>query len=116
MDRVMLVSLVLAVVGIAGLWIVSGQVSPVEFKIEDITADDIGSFARISGNIERLSESEDGYFLTLADGSDSIKAVIWKRNFPDLNLITNQRIEIVGTVSLYRGEIEMIADNTKIVG
>jgi len=116
MDKVMLVFLILAVVGITGLWIISGHVSSVEFKIGDITADNAGTFARVSGSIQRLSESEDGYFLTMSDSTDSIKAVIWKRSFPHLNLTENQNVEIIGTISLYRGEIEIIADRVEIVG
>ena len=80
----------------------------IEYKINEITKDNLETQVRVTANIQSIKETPGLYILTLQDSTGRIKAIIFKENFLDLQ--KNSLIEIEGSIQEYQNELEIVAE------
>ena len=115
-DPIKWLSLVLAIVGIAGLWFVSAGAEPLKIGLSSITEAEIGKYVQVTGMVSRITEVESGYFMTLEDNGEAIKTIFWKSSGISMDGIEKgSSVDVTGRVALYQGELEIIADGVSAV-
>ena len=113
--QLMKISLAGAVVGIVALYILVLNLNYQFVPVGKIDNSMVNKVLKTSGEISNFKTGKTTFF-ELNDGNSSIKVVFWEDTFEqlelsgfDLNQLKNgAKIEIVGTVQLYKGETELI--------
>ncbi len=99
--------LFLASIGIFAL-AVAGDQRPEKTSVENISASDLGEQVFVEGRILDSYSTGDSAFLTVSDGTGNISVV----SFDGLtSFAEDSRIRFSGRVTLYEGELEVIAKN-----
>ncbi len=110
MDWLLKVSLVCALVGLAGLWMVV-QWWPGELSaIASIGPEQVGSTVRVCGNITYRFVSKAGHiFMKIADGSGELDMVIFNTTADSFDVpAQGQTVCATGRIELYEGRIELL--------
>ena len=117
-------SLAGAIIGIMALYLITSVITVPQIQIKDISSGMVGTGVNISGEAKQLFQHKEGHlFFDLDDGTGEIKVVIWASDVKQLidsvegfkYLRNGDRLEIVGTVELYKGELEVIPIRNQIV-
>lgn len=106
-------SLLFSILGILTILFISETVSIDLSKISDITQENIDEKVRLQGTITAVGESPGLLILTLEDETGKITVMIFKDN--DTIIEKNLHVEIIGIVSEYKNNVEIIADEIKVV-
>ena len=113
----MKLSLAGAVIGICALFFVTSHLNTPHVNIGEIDLSFVSREVNISGTVKNLYRHADGHvFFDLEDDSGTIKIVLWDSTVRALStagfaieeLAVMKRLEIVGSVELYQGELEVI--------
>jgi DNA/RNA endonuclease YhcR with UshA esterase domain len=116
-DRLMKLLLLGSVIGIVALYIVSQNITSPPVNINEALSMANGNVILVNGIVSGVQLHEDGHiFFTLNDDTGSVKVVLWKDvvkqlelNHVNIDEIKNgDRLEITGTIELYRGELELV--------
>lgn len=99
------VSFVLTLIGIAGVAATAYLAEP--YELDTISESDIGKIVKLQGVAESVRRSGDALFLEV-DGFRIVQFSAEETNIKD-----GYRIEVTGRVSLYKGNLEIIADSVK---
>lgn len=110
--------LITSIIGLVGMIFFAGQIMPREVKIIDINRGMLDEDVAIEGVVEDIgkSKSSNTYFLDIMDGTGKTTLIIFDSTATDLqkekNLsvqsIDKKRVNVVGTVSDYKGNTELI--------
>lgn len=86
---------------------ISGEKKPHKTNIGDINASDIGEKIYTEGEVTDFYSSYDSKFLNVSDGTGQISVTSFssQKNFAE-----GEKIRFSGQVTLYRGELEIIAE------
>ena len=110
-------SFLVAVAGIALLFIFVQNIEPLEAEIKNIDDSYVGKNIRIEGVVDSIGygKSRETLFLTVSDENKDIKIVMFKNDLENMkeNLAVADRIVITGEVALYNGDLEIIARSIK---
>lgn len=118
------IALITAIIGLAGMMLLSGKVTPQEIKIKDINKGMIGEEITVEGVVEKIDKSSKSntYFLQIVDDTGKISAIIFDSTVLDIeksslsiNSFVNHRIKITGEVTEYNGNIELILKDAKSI-
>jgi DNA/RNA endonuclease YhcR with UshA esterase domain len=119
-DKLLKIALVTSLIGIIGLIAFTPTIEVKEADIKDINRGMIDEEVKITGVITDIaqSSSKTSYFLTINDGEAQIQLIIFEsqvaeiqsRNI-DVEDFKNHRVEVVGTITQYNSEMEMILSN-----
>lgn len=116
-ERMLRISLIGSILGLIALYFIVLNISSVHVKIGEVTGNLIGSVVEVEGEVKDFYEHKNGhFFFNLKDDTGEIRVAIWENVVEELRLsgvniseIRNEaRMEITGTVELYRGELELI--------
>ena len=116
-QQLMRVSFLGSVAGIVAIYIVVLNISIPATSIGEITGAFVGSDVNVTGDVSDVYRHANGHiFFTLDDGSGHIKVVLWddvvsemERRGRDASLIKDGTfLNVVGEVTMYRGELEVI--------
>ncbi len=122
--KILKIALFTSLIGILGMLIFAGDLSPKEVSIKDIDRGMIDEKVSIHGIIESLQKSSSGksYFLSLNDGTGRINVVIFESTLIefqeagiDINRFKNKKIKIIGTITEYKSNMELILDNSNSI-
>jgi DNA/RNA endonuclease YhcR with UshA esterase domain len=126
-DKLLKIALVTSLIGLIGLIAFTPTIEVKEVDIADINRGMIDEEVRIDGVITEVaqSSSKTSYFLTINDGEAQIQLVIFEsqvseiqnRNL-DIEDFKNHKVQVVGTVTQYNSEMELIlssGDSLRIV-
>jgi DNA/RNA endonuclease YhcR with UshA esterase domain len=126
-DKLLKIALVTSLIGIIGLIAFTPSIEVKHVAIKDINRGMIDEEVRIDGVITEVaqSSSKTSYFLTINDGEAQIQLVIFEsqvseiqnRNL-DIEDFKNHKVQVVGTVTQYNSEMELIlssGDSLRIV-
>ncbi|MDI6825733.1 MAG: OB-fold nucleic acid binding domain-containing protein [Candidatus Aenigmarchaeota archaeon] len=105
---------VLCLIGIFLLFVINRMYSPTTVKITQIKEG--MNFVSVSGEVKKKFVSEKGTaFLTLKDDTGEIKVVIFKGSMDVSNVNVGSKVEVMGEVQKYKGELEIIAKKIKLL-
>ena len=126
-DKLLKIALVTSLIGIIGLIIFTPTIEVKEVDIKDINRGMIDEEVKITGMITDVaqSSSKTTYFLTINDGDAQIPLIIFESQVADIqskNLdiedFENRKVQVVGTVTQYDSELELIltsGDSLRII-
>jgi DNA/RNA endonuclease YhcR with UshA esterase domain len=106
-------SLIFALIGILTIFYISETTTVNISKILDLSKDNLDQKVRIKGEINSMGESPGLIILNIKDQTGTITTILFKDN-STINLERNQIIDITGTLTEYKNELEIIAD--QIIG
>lgn len=118
------IALITAIIGLAGMMLLSGKVTPQEIKIKDINKGMIGEEITVEGIVAKIDKSSKSntYFLQIVDDTGEISAVIFDSTVLDIeksslsvNSFLNHKIKITGEVTEYNGNIEIVLKDAKSI-
>ena len=110
-EQIRKTALVMALIGIAGLYAVSFIIGPQDFAIGDIGTDDVGKQVVVQGVIVSGRVSEGNIFLEIGDQTGSIDIVMFERTArgKTINIGEGIEVEVTGQINFYKGGLEIIA-------
>lgn len=98
--------LVLAALGLLALAFTSAH--PVEkTSVENISASDLGEKVKIAGTVKNSSSFSGTSFLNVSDGTGEISVVSFSLGS---GFSRGEKVSIIGRVTMYEGELEIVAD------
>jgi DNA/RNA endonuclease YhcR with UshA esterase domain len=115
-------ALATSIIGLLGMVVFAGQIMPREVKINQIDRGMLDEDVAVEGVVQEVGKSKTSntYFLKIMDGTGEITLVIFDSSATDIekgNLtiqgMDKRRINAVGTVSEYRGSMEIILKDAK---
>ena len=116
-DKLLKIALITSLIGIIGLIAFTPTIEVKEVDIKDRNRGMIDEEVRLDGVISDIaqSNSKTSYFLTINDGEAQIQLIIFEsqvaeiqsRNI-DIEDFKGHKVEVVGTVTQYNSEMELI--------
>lgn len=122
--KIFKIALITTIIGLVGMIIFAGDISPKEAQVQDIDRGMIDETVTITGVIENVKESSSGksYFMTLNDGTGRITIMIFESTIVefqeagiDLKSFGNKKVKIVGTVTEFKSTMEIILPNSNSI-
>ncbi|MER2013659.1 MAG: OB-fold nucleic acid binding domain-containing protein [Methanobrevibacter sp.] len=116
-DKLLRIALVTSLIGIIGLIIFTPTIEVKKIDIEDINRGMIDEEVKIDCVIQDISQSssKSSYFLTVNDGTGQIPLIIFESqaaeiqsNNIDLNDFKGRKVEVVGKITEYNSQLELI--------
>jgi len=109
-------SIIGTIASILALYIVTNHIFSSSIDIGEIDKTFVGKSVNIPGEITSISNSEGNFFIKLKDESGEIKVVLWEDIIKSINtndidvnkLNKGDKINVIGDVQIYKGEIEII--------
>lgn len=126
-DKLIKIALVTSLIGLIGLIAFTPTIEVKEVDIKDINRGMIDEEVSIEGVITDVaqSSSKTSYFLTVNDGNAKIQLIIFESQAAeiqdknmDIEDFKNRKVQIVGTVTQYNSQMELIlssGDSLRIV-
>ena len=123
-SQIFKIALIIAVLGLAGMMLLSDKIMPHEIKIKDLNKGMLDEDVSIVGLVSKIDKSprSNTYFLQITDGTGKTTAVIFDSAVLDLekNNLTpmsfaKHRVKITGNVQQYNGNIELILNDKKSI-
>ncbi|HPU37763.1 MAG TPA: OB-fold nucleic acid binding domain-containing protein [Methanothermobacter sp.] len=126
-EKIFKIVIFIALVGLIGMIISAGSITPREVKIKEINRGMIDEKVTVTGLVEEIKNSRTGKasFITLNDGTGKITIVIFqsvkneieRSNLP-IEMLKYRKIKITGKITEYKGSMEIILEepqNLKIL-
>ena len=122
--KIFKVAMLTTIIGLLGMIIFAGDISPKEVAIEDIDRGMIDEKIAINGVIETVKKSSSGksYFLTLNDGTGRITIMVFESTIVefqeagiDIKSFENKKVEVIGTVTEFKSTMEIILPNSNSI-
>ena len=126
-DKLLKIALITSLIGILGLILFTPTIEVKEVTIKQINRGMIDEEVKITGVITDVaqSSSKTSYFLTINDGEAQISLIIFEsqvaeiqgRNL-DIEDFKNRKVEVVGTITEYNSQLELImssGDSLRII-
>jgi DNA/RNA endonuclease YhcR with UshA esterase domain len=117
------IALITAIIGLAGMTLLSEKVMPNKMDISEISKSNIGETVVIEGHINTIkSYGNKLYILSVIDNTGMMNVVIkdnlineYKRNGQNPQLYENRYVRISGKVIDYKGSIELELTDVKSI-
>ena len=116
-DKLLKIALITSLIGLVGLIAFTPTIEVKQVDIKDINRAMIDEEVSVDGVITDVaqSSSKTSYFLTINDGEAQIQLIIFEnqaaeiqsRNL-DIEDFENRKVNVVGTVTQYNSELELI--------
>ena len=125
-DKLLKIALITSLVGIIGLIIFTPTIEVKEIELKDINRGMIDEEVKVSCVVQDISQSKskNSYFLTINDGTAQMPLIIFESqageiqsNNLDINDFKDKKVEVVGKVTEYNSQLELIlssGDSLKI--
>ncbi len=116
-EKIFKLALFTTIFGLVGMMFSASYVTPQNVEISDIDRSMLDKEVSVEGLVTDVSKSQTGetYFLELMDGTGKIKLVIFEsaaseiqKTSVNINNFSKKRIRAVGTVTEYKGNLEVI--------
>lgn len=100
------ISVLLAILGLAGMTWASVYVEPTDAKVKEIKPSWTGRIVEIDGNASQYGNSSGTVFFQLRDSTGSIDVVKFNSGLEELH----GPVTVEGEVGIYKGEMQIVAD------
>lgn len=115
MEKIVKISLIVAVIGIAALFFVTKGLSEDVIKIQDLKT---GQMSTVKGMVTDIYVSRDGHaFLKVADNTGEISIIAFKSSNIEqaYSLEIGDEVSVMGRVEEYKNALEIIAKEIKLL-
>lgn len=125
-DKLLKIALITSLIGIIGLIIFTPTIEVKEVELKDINRGMIDEEIKVTCVVQDISQSrsKSSYFLTINDGTAQMPLIIFENqaaeiqsNNLDINDFKDKKVEVVGKVTEYNSQMELIlssGDSLKI--
>ena len=115
-EKLKIVSLAVALAGLALIFIVSAFTGPQSVEISGITENDAGRIVLVNGTINSYSTSNGNIFIDFGDDTGTINVVMFERTGRGhaYSLKNGDNVTVTGQVSIYKNELEIIANSIDV--
>tara|TARA_Y100000310_G_C20218170_1_gene594517 strand:+ start:86 stop:448 length:363 start_codon:yes stop_codon:yes gene_type:complete len=114
-EKLKAMSLGIGIVGTVGLLIWSLVTAPMEIQIEDISKQHIGRKVEVSGLVNKIHSGQK-FVRFLLQQQGNIPIVIFDPDLQARVLLEKKRlVRVSGTVTEYKGNLEIIAEEVELV-
>lgn len=119
-EKIFKLALFTTIFGLVGMMFSASYVTPQNVEISDIDRSMLDKEVSIEGLVTDVSKSQNGetYFLELMDQTGKIKLVIFEsaaseiqKTSVNIENFKNRRIRAVGTVTEYKGSLEVLLED-----
>ena len=107
------ISLVFSLIGIFTIFYISETTTINLSEISDLSKEDLDNKVRIKGEIISIGDTPGLMIVNVKDLTDQMTIILFKDN-STINLERGKIIDITGTLTEYKNELEIIAD--QIIG
>ncbi len=110
-------SILTSVIGISGLLLFLLVSKPLQVRVQDIDETLLGKRVEVVGKVDDLF-SKNGHIFFYLRNTSEIKVVVFRNTVKRLgleDLRDGDSVKVVGTVERYRGEIEIITRDLKVL-
>ena len=116
-DKLLKIALITSLIGLIGLIIFTPSIEVKKVEIQDINRGMIDEEVSIEGVVSdvKSSASKSSYFLTVNDGTDQMSLIIFESqlaqledNGIDIESYKGKKVNVVGTVTQYNSQLELI--------
>ncbi|BBL61920.1 hypothetical protein MARBORIA2_01220 [Methanobrevibacter arboriphilus] len=123
-EKIFKIALITTLIGLIGMIIFAGEISPKEVIIKDIDRGMIDEEVTVTGNIDTIQKSSNGknYILTLNDGSGRINMMIFEstitkfaENEINIENFENKKVIVTGTVTEFKSTMELIIHDSNSI-
>lgn len=114
MQALLKFALVSAIIGTALLIFLSAKLEPRLISINEIDVRKIDNFVKIMGSVISVKDTQSLFIFDVEDESGKIKVIAYKGK-EAINLNKGMRVEIIGKVKEYEGELEIEASSVKLI-
>lgn len=126
-EKLLKIALVTSLIGLIGLIMFTPSIEVKEVKIKDVTRAMIDEEVSINCVVTEIKSSKSGssYFLTINDGTGQMPLIIFESqiaqmqtNNLDINEFKNKKVNVVGKITEYNNEMEIVlssGDSLKII-
>lgn len=126
-DKLLKIALITSLIGLIGLIIFTPSIEVKKVEIQDINRGMIDEEVSIEGVVSdvKSSASKSSYFLTVNDGTGQMSLIIFESqlahledNGIDIESYKGKKVNVVGTVTQYNSQLELIlssGDDIKMV-
>lgn len=112
----MKLSIIGTIISILTLYIITSQIFSSSLNIGNIDKSFVGKTVNITGEITSISNNKGNIFINVKDETGEIKVVLWEDTIKSINindidinkLNKGSKVNIIGDVQIYRGEMEII--------
>lgn len=123
-EKIFKIALITTLIGLIGMIIFAGEISPKKVIIKDIDRGMIDEEVKVTGNIDTIQKSSNGknYILTLNDGSGRINMMIFEstitkfaENEINIENFENKKVIVTGTVTEFKSTMELIIHDSNSI-
>ncbi len=118
-EKLKRISLVLALVGLVLIYVVVLLIEPQIVAVKDLDEKDVGKQVLLNGTILSYRTSDGHVFIEVTDGTGNITTVMFERAARNqkrvYDLKKGDKITVNGQVSVYKSEIEIIANSITFI-
>ena len=104
-----------AVTGVLALYLISSRIEIEESDINKIMSGTSEESVLVSGNIARVTETEKAVMVDIIK-QETVTVVLFRKEDEHFTLNKGDRVEVRGRTDEYKGKVEVIAEEVRIVG
>ena len=118
-EMLMKLSLIISIIGVIALFIFVQFTEPIKVSVSRIDDSMLGQNIEVTGQIESFSAKDGNIFFILNDNTGKIKVVMFERDARRTDgayiLAEQSNVSVIGKISLYKSEFEVIASTIKVL-
>lgn len=108
------IALLTAIIGTTILFFISSKIEITETTIDKINKDNLEERVKIKGIVNKITELNKTTFIELTQPS-TIDVIVFKDKQGNLSIKPGNKIEIIGNIDEYKGNLEIIAQRIRVI-
>ena len=109
--KIFKISLITLIIGLVGIILLSGYVNPEKLTIKQIDKSKIDNQIELEANIDSIIKTKSNtQIIKISDQTGSINLIIFPSTNVQTELNKNQKIIIIGRVTQYNNQLELILE------
>lgn len=112
-EKIFKICVITSIIGLLGIMCLTSFVLPEQLEISDVDKSKINNNVEVNATITNIITTKSGTrIVTLTDNSSSINLVIFSSTLLEFELKKGQKVSVVGKVSEYKGDVELILEES----
>ena len=108
------IALIISLLGLLGLYIISGNIEIKEKNIEKITLENKDEFVKLRGIVNKVIDTEKVAIMEIMQPQE-ITVVLFKNEDKAIQIKDGNEVEVIGRVGEYEGKLQIVADRLRVV-